>query len=174
MMNVLTFACTAALSVMLSAQGRLGFDAPKEWTSKSPASTTRVAEFTLPPAPGDPDETTLIVYFFGGQGGSVEANLERWIGQMQQPDGRASSEVAKRATSTVRALKVTTLEVGGTYVAETAPGSGQRVNKPDYQLRAAVVETPRGPYFIKLTGPAKTVTKWAAAYEAFLKSMRVE
>jgi hypothetical protein len=166
---------TAVLcAATLVAQARLRFDPPNGWTSKPAASSMRVAEFVVPAAAGVTDETTAVVYFFGGQGGSVEANLERWIGQMQQPDGRSSTDVAKRGTATIHGLKVTMLEVGGTYVAETAPGSGQRVNKPDYALKAAVIETPGGPYFVKLTGPAKTVEKSAASYDAFIKSMRVE
>ena len=37
------------------------------------------------------------------------------------------------------------------------PGATEHFNKPDFRLRAAVVETPGGPYYIKMTGPAKTV-----------------
>ena len=38
-------------------------------------------------------------------------------------------------------------------------------------MKAAVVETPGGPYFVKLTGPDKTVVTWDASFQAFLKSM---
>jgi hypothetical protein len=169
-----TILLASALVVAVSAQAGLKFDPPKEWTSKPSTSSMRVAEFTVPPAAGDRDETTVVVYYFGGQGGSVEANLERWTSQMQQPDGRPSKDAAKRETTTVRGLTVTTLDVPGTYVAETAPGSGQRVSKPNYHLKAAVIETPKGPYFVKLTGPAKTVAQTGPSYDAFIKSMRVE
>jgi len=39
-----------------------------------------------------------VVYFFGaGQGGSVEANLDRWKGQMLTPGGKpADAKIAKR------------------------------------------------------------------------------
>ena len=46
------------------------------------------------------------------------------------------------------------------YVAEMSPGATARNNKPRFRLRAGVVETSNGPYFIKLTGPEKTVAKW--------------
>jgi hypothetical protein len=152
----------------------LKFDPSAEWTSKPPASTSRVAEFTLPKAPGDAEDASLIVYFFGaGQGDNVQANIDRWIGQMAQPDGKASAAVAKTSSMIANGLKVTLVDVSGTYVAEVAPGSTEKYNKPGFRLRAAVVETPEGPYFIKLIGPAATVVKWDQAFIAFLKSVRI-
>jgi hypothetical protein len=43
--------------------------------------------------------------------------------------------------------------------------------KPGYRMKAAVVETPGGPYFVKLTGPEKTVARWDASFTAFLRSI---
>ena len=155
-------------------QGALKFDVPAGWTTRPAASSMRVAEFTLPRAPKDAEDAELVVYFFGGQGGSVQANLDRWIGQMTQPDGRPSSAVAKTSAEQTRSgLKVSLVDVGGTYVAEVKPGATERFNKPGYRLRAAVVETPRGPYFIKLTGPAATVARWEDSFRAFIASLHV-
>jgi len=64
------------------------------------------------------------------------------------------------------------LNVSGTYVAETAPGSGSFHNNPAYRLRAAVVETPSGSYFVKLVGPEKTVTQWNDSFVSYLKSFQ--
>jgi hypothetical protein len=82
--------------------------------------------------------------------------------------------VARKEIRTVNGLKVTLVDVDGTYVAETAPGAGARHNKPHFRLRAGVVETPKGPYFIKLTGPEKTVTRWNRAYDQFVGSMKAQ
>jgi hypothetical protein len=41
-------------------------------------------------------------------------------------------------------------------------------------LRAGVVETANGPYFIKLTGPAKTVAAWDRAYDQFVSSLKFQ
>ena len=92
---------------------------------------------------------------------------------MQQPDGRPSSAVAKRQSRTVNGLKVTLVDVPGTYVAEMTPGASQRHNSPNFHLRAAVIETANGPYFIKLTGPAKTVAASEKQFEAFLGSVKL-
>jgi len=163
----------ASGSVAGAAVAALKFDPPAGWVSKTPASTMRVAEFTLPKTGTDAEDASLTVYFFGGQGGSVQANLDRWVGQVSQPDGRASKDVAKTTVfRTTSGLAVTLLDVSGTYIAEVQPGAAERFNKPRFRLRAAVIETSGGPYFVKLTGPAATVAKWDAAFLAFLKSAR--
>ena len=150
----------------------LTFTAPPGWKPVATSSSMRVAQFALPRVSGDGEDGELVVYYFGGTGGSVDANIERWVGQMQQPDGRPSSAVMKRESRTVNGLKLTLVDVSGTYVAETMPGSAQRHNSPGYRLRAAVIETADGPYFIKLTGPAKTIAANDAQYNAFLSSLK--
>jgi hypothetical protein len=159
---------------VVSVSAALKYDAPAGWVSKPPASSMRVAEFTLPKVTGDAEDATLGIFFFGGQGGNVEANLERWIGQMTQPDGKSSKDAAKTSRFTSRGLAITLVDLSGTYVAEVTPGSTERFNKPNFRLRAAVVETKEGPYFVKLTGPEKTVAKWDDSFMTFLKSIRVE
>jgi len=134
----------------------------------------RVAEFTLPRADGDSEDAQLVVYFFGGSGGSVDANMQRWVGQIQQPDGKPSSAVAKRETRHVNGLTVTLLDVSGTYVAETAPGASEHHNQPGFRLRAGVIETSGGPYYVKLTGPARTVARWDRAFNDFIASIRLQ
>jgi hypothetical protein len=152
----------------------LSFSAPPGWKSTPPSSSMRVAEFTLPRANGDTDDAELVVYYFGGSGGSVEANVQRWIAQMQQPDGKPSAAVARRETRHVNGLTIALVDVSGTYVAETAPGAATHHNNPGYRLRAGVVDTPAGPYYIKLTGPQRTVARWEKAFDDFLASMRVK
>ena len=153
------------LSAPLAQSGTLTFTKPAAWTDRPAASSMRVAEFIVPKAPGDSEDADVIVYYFAGGGGSVEANLQRWTSQFQ------SAKDPVRTTATVNGLKLTSLDVSGTYVAEMRPGSAEHYNKPGYRMRATVVETPKGPYFIKLTGPAKTVDSAGAAFEQFLHSL---
>jgi hypothetical protein len=162
-----------SLVVSLSAHAAgLTFTAPAAWKSVATASSMRVAQYTLSRVAGDTADAELVVYYFGGSGGTVEANIERWVAQMQQPDGRPSSAVAKRQSRTINGLKVTLVDVPGTYVAEMTPGAAERHNSPNFHLRAAVIETANGPYFIKLTGPAKTIAASEKQFEAFLASSR--
>jgi len=133
----------------------------------------RVSQYQLPAAEGDIEAASLVVYYFGsGQGGSVDANLERWIGQMQAPDGRPAREKAKTETTTVNGMKVSLLDVSGTYAGGDmgGGGGGAAQTKPNFRMRAGVIETPKGAYFIKLVGPEKTVSHWDQAFQEFVKS----
>ena len=159
--------------VALLASG-LTFTTPDGWRPSPPGSSMRVAEFTLPRASGDAEDAQLVVYYFGGSGGSVDANMQRWVGQIEQADGKASSAVAKKETRKVNGLALTLVDVSGTYVAEMAPASPRRNNKPHFRLRAGVVETPKGPYFIKLTGPERTIGRWDGAFNQFVGSFKFQ
>jgi hypothetical protein len=154
-----------------SARGELQFKAPTGWISERPTSSMRVSQYQLPAAEGDADSASLVVYYFGqGQGGSVDANLERWIGQMQTADGKPSKSTAKTENTTVNGLKVTLLDVSGTYAGGDMGGGGATQSKPNYRMRAGVIATPRGAYFIKLVGPEKTVSRWDQSFQDFVKS----
>ena len=170
-MHFSTILMTPLISLLLvnlqaPAPGALKFTAPAGWQTRTASSSMRVAEFVLPgrDAAGSAE---LVVYYFGGTGGSVDANIQRWLGQMQQPDGRATSEVAARESRTINGLKLALLDVSGTYVAEVRPGAAEKHNSPGYRMRTAVVDTPRGPYFLKLVGPAATVATWNASFNDF-------
>jgi hypothetical protein len=175
MLTIVLSALLAAPGQTSTAPGSIAFAAPAGWQTRPAASSMRVAEFVLPgPAGATPKEDAeLVVYYFGGSGGSVDANIQRWLGQMQQPDGRASSDVAVRDVRTINGLKISTLDLSGTYVAEVRPGAAERHNSPGYRMRTAVVEAPRGPYYIKLVGPAKTVAAWNDSFTEFLRSITV-
>lgn len=153
------------------ANGELHFKAPDGWVTEKPTSAMRAAQYKLPKAEGDPEDASLVLYYFGAnQGGSVQANVERWVNQIKQPDGSSSQDKAKTETMTINGLKVTTVDITGNYSAEMTPGAGDLQNKSNYRLRAAVIETPKGSYFPKLIGPANTVAKWDQAYNDYLKS----
>jgi hypothetical protein len=153
-----------------STQGELRLKAPDGWTSERPSSSMRVSQYQLPAAEGDAEAASLVVYYFGpGQGGSTNANIERWIGQMQPPGGASSKDSAATETQTVNGLKVTLLDVSGTYTGGDMAGSSGQA-KPNFRMRAAVIDTPKGAYFIKLVGPKKTIDRWDQGFREFIKS----
>jgi len=171
---LLRLACVLPLVIAVTFAAGLGYTAPAGWKPVPTTSSMRTAQFALPHAAGDTQDAELVVYYFGGSGGTVEANIERWLGQIQQPDGKPSSAVAQRQKRTVNGLAVTLVDVGGTYIAEITPGAKERHNSPNFRLRAAVIETTNGPYFIKLTGPAKTIASHDKAFEQFLASVKYQ
>ncbi len=88
---------------------------PPSWKAEA-QRPMRLATYTV--APG----AECGVYFFGaGQGGSVDANLDRWIGQFLQADGKPSKAAAKIAKRTIHGWPVTTVDVSGAYTGMGGP-----------------------------------------------------
>ena len=114
-----------------------------------------------------PDKAECIVYFFGaGQGGSVEANPERWKGQFSQP--------GKSTTRKINGIAVTTLDISGTYTASGGQVKAGQSPQPGYRMLASVAAGPGGNIFIRLIGPEKAVSAAQPAYEKLLSSLQRE
>jgi hypothetical protein len=115
------------------------------------------------------DDAECVVYFFGqGQGGGVQANIDRWKGQFSQPNGQPVD--AKTARRTVHGLPVTTIEVAGNYGGMSGPPNGTPTAKPGYRMLGAIIENPAGNIFLKFTGPAKTIAANQGKFEQLLGS----
>lgn len=160
-----------------SASGSTRSAAGVHWSSPTgwqvaPDRPMRVVTYRIPAAKGDPEDAECGVFFFGaGQGGGVEANLQRWLGQFIQPDGRATQQVARRAETSVGSLKVTTVDVGGTYMFSPTPMSPEKTPKPGFRMLGAIVQAPEGNVFFKLTGPATTVAAASGDFDALVASL---
>src|SRR5450432_1612575 len=132
---------------------------PTGWQRIAPSSSMRKATYKIPAAPKDPEDAEMAVFYFGqGEGGATEANIQRWIGQFAD----VKPADVKRVERTPNGLKQTVVEVEGTF-SGGMPGQ-QSAPKTNYRLIGAVVETPPGSYFFKLTGPKKTVEGARGAY----------
>jgi hypothetical protein len=127
----------------------------------------RAATYTAPAAPGDSEAGECGVYYFGpGEGGTVEANIQRWIGQFE--GGQRNARTGKR---TIHGLSVNTVDVSGTYTGMGGPMAPSHPEKAGYRLLGAIVQAPQGSVFFKFTGPAKTVAANQAKFEAMLDSL---
>jgi hypothetical protein len=147
----------------------LAYDVPKDWKAVDPGSSMRLAQWRYAA------KSEIVVFYFGeGQGGSTEANLDRWYGQFQQPDGGSTRERAKVTKSKAGELSITRVDVSGTYAAPVRPGAAERHNEPDYRMIAAVVEGPSGPWFIRFLGPSKEISAGETPFDAFLAGLRLE
>ena len=145
--------------------GRLAFDLPEGWRQVPPASSMRLAQVEIP---GEAGAGELAVFFFGeGGGGGVEANLSRWIGQIDPDPGTAPT----RDTLATGPFTVTWVDVTGTLKPSTM-GVGSTTPRPDSRLLGAVVEGPGGPWFLKVTGPHATLSPQYDAFLALLRSVR--
>ena len=134
----------------------------------------RAATYTVPKAAGDTENGECAVFYFGqGQGGDAQANIRRWIGQFQAPNGGPADSLAKTTTGKIGALAVTRIDLSGTYKPSGGPMmQSTGAPKPNYRLLGAIVEGPQGSVFFKFTGPAKTVAANQAAFEGMLKGLK--
>ncbi len=147
------------------AAGSIDFDVPKSWQSEKPSTSMRIAQAAIP-GPGGPGE--LGVFYFGpGSGGSVEANINRWAGQME---GAAKPTPE---TFEVNGYRVTWIDVKGTMKASQM-GMGPKAEQANARLFGAVVEGPGGPWFFKADGPDATLGPQRDAFVGMLKSVRAK
>jgi hypothetical protein len=142
-----------------------GFAAPVPtgWTPAQPSSSMRVAQFSLPAAPGSDPGEVAAYYFPTGQGGSHEANIERWASQFAGADGKPVAP--KTSVSKSGDIEVTLVELNGTYARGVGMGPTGDA-KPDQTLMIAMVEVPKGRITLQMYGPNKTV---AAQRDSFVK-----
>jgi hypothetical protein len=115
----------------------------------------------VPAAPGGGGVAELTV---SRAGGSTAENLERWVGQFDNagPD--------RRSERTVRGLRVSTLEVSGTYEGGMTKAGGE-APRPEWGLLGAVIETAGPFYFFKMVGPAASVRAARPAFDALVNSV---
>ncbi len=139
---------------------------PGSWKAEA-QRPMRLATYTV--APGG----ECGMYYFGqGQGGSVDANLDRWIGQFLQADGKPSKAAAKIDKRTIHGWPVTTVDVSGAYTGMGGPTVQAGPAMPAYRMLGAIVEGPQGSIFIKFTGPEKTIAANRAAFDKMLASLQ--
>jgi hypothetical protein len=139
---------------------------PPAFKRVPPSNPMRKASYVVPRADGDKEDGELTVFYFGpGQGGGVDANVDRWVKQF----GDVKPGDVKRADREANGLVQHTVELeSGTF----SGGMGGGPQKPNYGLVGGIVETPSGAYFFKMTGPSKTVKKAAPDFYKLLDSIK--
>ena len=140
---------------------------PANWKQSPASNNLRTAQFALPAVDGDKDDAELVVYFFGGAGGGVNANLERWSGQFQ-PGGKKQKIYKGQSKQGEYYL----LDITGVYNKPIGPPINRQTNPtPGYQMLAVVLMVKdKGNYFLKLTGPQKTVSAASKAIRVAIEA----
>lgn len=146
----------------------LALTAPADWLPRTPKVRIIEYEFAVPAAKGDRADGRVTVMTAGG---SVQANIERWLGQFSQPDGSATRDKAKVEKKQIAGHTVHIVEISGTY--HDAPGPfAPPIERPGYRMLGAVIETDGGNCFIKFYGPDRTVAEHAKQFHTMLDGMK--
>jgi hypothetical protein len=145
----------------------LSFKAPAAWKKVAPSNAMRKAQFRIEPAKGDDTPGELSISSFGGGGGGVKANIDRWRGQFKDKSGSATEAEIK--TTKGDNYEVTRVELSGTYT-DPFSKAGPQAN---YRLLGAIVSNDNSAFFIKLIGPDKTVLAAETGFDDLLKTIKV-
>lgn len=169
-----TFLLTGAIPAVSPAQGTvtlLEYQAavPAGWTTAPASSSMRLAQYTISGPDGSVGAEVVVYYFGKGQGGNVEANLQRWKSQFSVPDGSAAYENVTRDST--GAFPITVAEYRGTYARGIGAGD-EGAAKPGQSLVAMIAETPRGTLFFQLFGTTAAVTPQRDALVRFVRSLK--
>lgn len=146
---------------------------PAGWQSQTPSSSMRLAEWAVPGVE-DAGTAECALFSFPGSGGTVQANIGRWLGQFEQPDGVPTAERAEQMTMTVSGVATTLLQVTGVFLSQNPPMTGPVEPLPDYAMFAAIFETAGAPHFVKCVGPRATIGGRATELSTFVMSFRFE
>ena len=153
------------------AEGKIVLDAPKTWVRRAPKNKIIEHEFAILSGQDEKPEGRFTVM---GAGGSVEANVTRWLGQFVQTDGSATKDKAKVEKRKIAGVEVHYVDVAGDF--KDSPGPfAPAVMRPDYRMLAAIIVTDKlGQHFLKFYGPKEVVAANEKAFEEMLNSLQLK
>ncbi|MGE0708578.1 MAG: hypothetical protein AB7N76_22875 [Planctomycetota bacterium] len=148
-----------------AADGGLRWTKPAGWEDEQQPRAMRVVTFRVP-VEGSP-QAECYVSALAGPAGGVEANLQRWRGQLGlEPLDAAGLAALPRVE--VLGQRVAVLEAVGAYTGMNGPAQGGTY------LIGAVVPSAEQTYFVKLIAPGAGKPVQRDAFLAFLQSLRIE
>jgi hypothetical protein len=145
--------------------GGLVMPKPVTWVWTAPTMQFRALQYAVPALGVNSPAAELVFSVFpAGDGGPVDANLDRWANQFREGEAAAQS---KRAEGAVGGLKVSTIESVGAYM-----GMGAAAPRPGYMQLGAIVQAPGRNVFIKIVGPQATVESNRKGFEEMIAGIR--
>jgi len=140
--------------------GPISIPIPASWTEVTPANTMRLAQYEA-----DGGEVVIVV---SQAGGSTDANIERWSGQVKD-NGQPAEGIIEEFT--VSGYDVTTIDLTGDYTAGGMGGTPTTTYN-DYSFVGAVIDTGATKTFIKMTGPFSLVGDHLPMFENMIHGIQ--
>jgi hypothetical protein len=138
------------------------YEVPEGWT-EAPANSLRL--INLVPA-GDP-RAECYVTILPGDGGGVNANINRWREQMSL-EPYTEEEFAALPKRTLLGVEAVYVEFEGLYT-----GMSGDQSEPNYKLAGLILPLNNSGMFIKMLGPKDVIDKEMARFEAFCSSFAI-
>lgn len=137
----------------------IGFAIPKSW-QELPGQKMVDSKYIIPTEHGDMEMTLT------SMGGGIDANLNRWVGQV----GRDPGEEPSWSTVEVAGIESRQVDVRGSFNSTVGDNPGA---KKDWRLIGIAVPLPRD-FFVKLVGPREAVVEFKDELDAFLESAHLD
>lgn len=133
------------------ARPEVAVPAPTDWRAIPPERSFYLAKWELP------EGAIATLSWLGEESGTdfIVQNVQRWLDEWQGPGGEPVADYAlvKQQNG---AHTMHRIELAGTLTGTRQIGGGDP--RTDWRLDGVVIESPRGPLFFKLIGPAAGVT----------------
>lgn len=144
--------------VAMEADPRVKFDRPEGWRDGR-MSSMRMAAFNVGP------EDSLAELTVIPAGGDLRGNVARWLGQVREE--QVPDEVVDKALAEAKVVEVAGRSGQRFFLSGEDATSGTVID-------ATIVPMDGGmSLFVKMTGPAKTVTEQSEAITSFLESLEL-
>jgi len=157
--SVAAFFASGADAPATFAVGEFKFARPADWQWVETASSMRKAQLKVMSADKKESAEVIFFYFGEGGGGGTKANIDRWLGQFEEPRDKIHSTVEE---TTVNGRKVSYVQAEGTYLSGM-PG-GPKTPQKGAMLSGAIIESDKGNVFIRMTGPVALVKSSQATF----------
>lgn len=177
-MRTTNSALASALLTFALAHSALAAEAPatfqvSEFTFKRPPAwewietTSAMRKAQLKVLSADKSEVAEVVFYYFGQGGGggTQANIDRWLGQFQEPKDKINAKVEE---VTLNKRKLTYVQAEGTYLSGM-PG-GPKTPQPNSMLLGAILESDSGNVFVKMTGPTALTKASSTEFKQMVES----
>jgi hypothetical protein len=146
-------------------EGQITMTAPAAWNKQEPRVRIVEAEFSISAVEGDENDGRCTVM---GAGGSVQANIDRWIAQFTKTTRN------KTEKKLIAGQEVHLVDLAGTYQDQRGPFAPAELRE-GYRVLGAIIATEnRGQYFVKFYGPQATVSANEKAFHEMLNSLQVK
>lgn len=143
----------------------LSFEKPVQWVWVKPSMRFRTLQYAVPGKNGQGAADLIFSVFAAGDGGPIDANIDRWVGQFSGVDGEPPR--FERSSGEVAGMRFTQTELEGNYA-----GMGAAAPRPGWAQLGAIIQAPGRNIFIRLLGPAKTVLSNKGTFEKMIDSAR--
>lgn len=135
---------------------------PEAW-KKKPLTTLQAANYEVPALGDDTDPSEFTVFHFANGAGTLQDNIARYVRQFDAEDRKMKIYEGETAQG-----KYTLIDLSGSWTKPSFQGK-PNPKKPNMRMLAVVLHSEKGgDYFVRLTGPKKTVEENATAMRTWI------